>query len=118
LQRTTNNKRSLITHITLDNKVTTLINVFVVANAEAQDQLIELLEEATEKVMKHLPGFISANIHRSLDGTHVVNYAQWSDKKSFENMLKNVEAKKHMEKAFELSQPTPHLYEIVSIYHA
>jgi hypothetical protein len=33
-------------------------------------------------------------------------------------MLKNVEAKKHMEKAFELSQPTPHLYEVVSIYHA
>jgi hypothetical protein len=24
-----------------------------------------------------VPGFISANLHTSLDGTRVINYAQW-----------------------------------------
>ena len=47
----------------------TLINVFSVDSGR-QDQLIQLLYEATEKDQ---PGFVSANIHKSLDGTRVVN---------------------------------------------
>ncbi len=42
--------------------VATLINVFTVS-PERQPQLVEILEEATEHVMRHLPGFRSANIH-------------------------------------------------------
>ena len=33
--------------------------------------------------MQHLPGFISASIHRSLDGTKVINYAQWRSQADF-----------------------------------
>ena len=29
--------------------------------------------------MARQPGFISVNLHRSKDGTHVVNYIQWTD---------------------------------------
>ena len=54
--------------------ILTLINVFTVA-PEKQRELIDLLVEATQQTMRHLPGFISANIHRSLDGHKVVNYA-------------------------------------------
>jgi heme-degrading monooxygenase HmoA len=73
----------------------TLINVFTVA-PDKQDELVRLLSEATEKAMKRLPGFVSANIHKSLDGTRVVNYAQWRSKDDFEAMLKNPEAAPHM----------------------
>ena len=27
--------------------------------------------------MQHLPGFVSASIHKSFDRTKVINYAQW-----------------------------------------
>jgi hypothetical protein len=59
---------------TIRKDVVTLINVFAV---EPQDQqrLVDLLIEATEKTMKGLPGYVSANFHRSLDGRHVANYA-------------------------------------------
>jgi hypothetical protein len=57
-------------------EIFTLINVFSVA-PDQQQQLANLLIEATEHTMRHLPGFISANIHNSFDGRHVVNYAQW-----------------------------------------
>lgn len=67
--------------------------------------------------MKHQPGFISANIHRSLDGVRVVNYAQWKSKEAFENMLQNPEAQRHVNEASGLSQPEPHLYQVVSVYH-
>ena len=52
----------------------TLINVFTVA-PENQQALVTLLIDAAQHTMKHLPGFVSANIHRSLDGRKAVNYA-------------------------------------------
>ena len=51
-----------------------LVNVFTVA-PEQQAKLVALLVDATEQTMRHLPGFVSANIHRSLDCKKVVNYA-------------------------------------------
>lgn len=83
-----------------------------------QDKLIQLLHDAYEKVIKYLPGFVSANFHKSLDGTRVVNYAQWKSQEAFEAVLQNPEAKKHLEEAFKLSQPDPHLYKVVSVHHA
>ena len=62
--------------ISKDNNVVRLINVFTVEH-ENQQRLVDMLVEATEKTMKHVPGFVSATIHRSLDGIRVANYAQW-----------------------------------------
>ena len=54
-----------MTTISKDNRVVTLVNVFTVA-PENQQRLVEMLVEATEKTMKHVPGFVSANIHKSI----------------------------------------------------
>ena len=59
-----------------NRNILTLINVFTVA-PDKQQELVTLLIDATQQTMRRLPGFISANIHRSLDGKKVVNYAQW-----------------------------------------
>jgi len=94
----------------------TLINVFTVEPAR-QEELVKLLEEATEQVMRHLPGFISANLHRGLEGTRVANYAQWASREHFEAMLRNPEAQKHMRAAAALvSRFEPHLYEVASTH--
>jgi len=62
--------------------ILTLINVFTVKR-EDQQKLADLLIEATEQTMKQMPGFISASIHTSLDGTRVVNYAQCRTVRAF-----------------------------------
>lgn len=93
-----------------------LINVFDVDRA-AQHELVKLLEDATEKVMRHRPGFISANLHRSLDGTRVVNYAQWRSREDFEATMADPDAQKHMKRASELAHVTPHLYSAASVHH-
>lgn len=67
--------------------------------------------------MQNLTGFVSANIHRSLDGVRVVNYAQWKSKEAFEDMLKNFAAQKHMNEALSVSSSEPHLYQVVSVYN-
>jgi hypothetical protein len=56
--------------ITENDDVVTLINVFTVA-PEDQQHLVDVLVDATQAVMRHQQGFISANIHRSLDGTEL-----------------------------------------------
>jgi quinol monooxygenase YgiN len=89
----------------------TLINVFTV-EPEKQQKLITLLIEATEQTMKHMPGFVSANIHRSLDGKKVVNYAQWESLAAFEAMRKNPNAIPHMQAAAALAQFEPILCEV------
>ena len=74
----------------------TLINIFEVNDESAQQELVDLLGEATEQVMRHRPGFISANLHTSLDGTRVVNYAQWRSREDFEATMADPEAQRHM----------------------
>jgi quinol monooxygenase YgiN len=94
-----------------DKKVVTLINVFTVERAN-QQKVLDLLVNATEKTMKNLPGFVSASIHKSLDGVRVVNYAQWRSQADFEAMTKNPEAQAHMKPLMETANSDFHLYEV------
>jgi quinol monooxygenase YgiN len=94
----------------------TLINVFTVEPEQASE-LAELLGEATEKVMRHVPGFVSANIHVSTDGTRVVNYAQWASAEAFRAMQSDPTAAEHMAKAAALASSfDPHLYTVESVH--
>jgi quinol monooxygenase YgiN len=91
---------------------TVLINTFKV-EPEHADELVALLASATEETMRHLPGFISANLHVALDRKHVANYAQWRSRDDFEAMLKNEAAKVHMELAKSIASAfEPILYEL------
>jgi len=73
----------------------TLINTFEVEPSK-QQIVANILEEATEKLVKHLPGFVSATIHQSFDGKYVANYAQWESEIHFRSMTKNAEMQAHM----------------------
>ena len=98
--------------ISKDNNVITLINVFTVG-PDNQQRLADILIEATDKAMKYVPGFVSASIHRSFDGTKVVNYAQWRSREDFEAMMHNPEVRPHMEAAAALAEYTPILCKVV-----
>ena len=101
-----------MTTIAKDNDVVTLINVFTV-EPEHQQRLVDVLVEATQTVMRRQPGYVSANIHKSLDGRRVTNYAQWRSREAFEAMLKDPEAIVHREEASRIAEKfEPHLYEV------
>jgi quinol monooxygenase YgiN len=96
----------------------TLINVFTVAPEHA-DELAELLVIATDEVMRHVAGFISANIHVATDRTRVVNYAQWASAEAFGAMMNDPAAREHMDKAAQLAESfDPHLYTVESVHKA
>ncbi len=101
-----------MTRISRDQDVVTLINVFTLA-PEAQQRLVDLLVEATEEVVRKQPGYVSANIHRSLDGTRVTSYAQWRSRENFEAIFRNPDVMVHVREAEKLAMAyEPHLYEV------
>jgi quinol monooxygenase YgiN len=105
-----------MTVITAPATSATLINVFTVEPDRAHE-LAGILSAATDAVMQHLPGFISANIHVSTDGTRVVNYAQWASVADFEAMQQNPNAREHMGTAAALATSfDPHFYTVESVH--
>ena len=96
--------------------VVTLINVFTVA-PENQQRLLDVLTEATTAVVAGMPGFVSANFHRSLDGSRVTNYAQWRSREDMEAMLAHQAATDHRIEAAALAIAfEPHLYEVTAAF--
>ena len=63
------------TTIKKDARVVTSIEVLKVEPAH-QQELVDTMRQIAE-VLTRQPGFVSVNLHRSLDETHVINYVQW-----------------------------------------
>jgi heme-degrading monooxygenase HmoA len=105
-----------MTTIEQNSGYATLINVFTVEPDRAAE-LAALLHTATQEVMRHQPGFRSANIHLSTDGTRVVNYAQWDSPEAYRAMLADSTTQQHMADAAALAISfDPHLYTVESVH--
>jgi quinol monooxygenase YgiN len=95
----------------------TLVNVFDV-DAARQQELVDLLIEGTEKVVRHKPGFVSVNLLASKDGSRVVNYAQWRSQDDVSATMADPEVQGYARRAAELAKATPNVYSVVSVHHA
>ncbi len=93
----------------------TFINVFTVA-PENQGVLIKLLTEVTEQNVRHHKGFISASLHRSVDGKKVTMYAQWASVEDYESMRRNPGPAPALEKALQIATFDPGMYEVTQIF--
>jgi heme-degrading monooxygenase HmoA len=104
------------TTINPDTPLVTLINVFTVA-PEDQQRLITLWQHATDDIIRYVPGFISANIHASPDGTKVINYAQWETVETFNAMRQNPQASAQLKQLAQIGTPAPILCNVISVHH-
>lgn len=98
--------------LSLDNSLTTVIIIFQV-KPEQQQELIKAIKEFLETV-KTQPGFVSANLHKSIDGVKVANYAQWSSRSAFDAFRNNQKVQAKADRLFEFDTPDSHVYEIVA----
>lgn len=93
-----------------DKGVITQINVFTVP-PEHQQALVDLLIEAAGSV-RDVPGWISCSLHKSLDGTRVVNYAQCESHEAWEAVMAKLIAGGYLERNKALGSAAPGLYEV------
>lgn len=98
--------------ISNENKLVTLINVFEVEPAHQQELIATWID--FRKTVENEPGFLGAALHRSLDGTRVLNYAQWEQSADWQRFAQK------FGQDFARFQPLstridPHLYEVVDL---
>jgi quinol monooxygenase YgiN len=98
-----------------NRKLVTLINVFTVEPTN-QRQLLELLARATQTSVRHAPGFISASLHRGLDGTKVTMYAQWRSIEDYQAMRENPAPLPYLQQALAIAKFDPGMHEVVETY--
>ena len=101
---------SLMIAIRQSDNVVTLINVFSCEPAN-QQALVDAWIKATEERLGKLPGIISASLHKSKDGTRVVNYAQLKTSENWEKLLE-VGKSSYFAETGRFGRPDAHLYEV------
>ena len=115
----TSSEMLLSSTIEENSGILTMVNVLT-PQAGKQDEVVRQLDTAMATEMSSQPGFISANIHRSLDSDHVVVYAQWEDQSSVEAVGELIQSGNMpaMATVFSMAQPDFHPYEVVSVHSA
>lgn len=96
----------------LSNQRITLINVFTV-DPSNQQRLVDLLARVTDSVVSRAPGFLSATLHRSIDGTKVTMYAQWRSAEDYDAMRQDPAPLPFFEEALSIAIFEPGIYEVV-----
>ncbi|MBB5160734.1 hypothetical protein HNP02_000662 [Mycobacterium sp. AZCC_0083] len=91
--------------------IVTQINTFTVPEG-GQQALIDLLTEASE-FASATPGWVSASVHRSHDGTRVVNYAQSDGIDSALLVIKRLRDAGFLDRNSALGEAHPGLYDVV-----
>jgi heme-degrading monooxygenase HmoA len=83
--------------------------------ADNQDEVLNLMTERA-RFMASQPGFVSVNLHRSKDGSHVVNYVQWTNPEKLAAAHHSPEFRKKWPRFGELvNEAEPCLYDVILV---
>lgn len=95
-----------------DDGIVTQITT-VKMDPENQSEVLKLMTERA-RFMATQPGFVSVSLHRSSDGSHVVNYVQWTSRDKLTAAHHNPEFRNKWPRFGELVEDVePCLYEVV-----
>ncbi len=94
-----------------NTSVVTQINVFTVPPDRQQPPIDQLARATT--IASEVDGWISASLHRSLDGTRVVNYAQSVDEAAARQVIGHLIERGLIDANAAYGTAHPGLYEVV-----
>jgi quinol monooxygenase YgiN len=95
----------------------TFINTFRCQPSD-QDEVVRINVDIVEQVASKSAGFISASVHRSVDGTRVVNYLQWQSAGHLAAMQRSSEFQAIARRFAGLIEFEPHHCEVVHVAEA
>ena len=102
-----------MTQLDLENQLITVIVLFKV-KLRQQMALIDQVKQLFD-IAKQQPGFVSANLHRSLDEVKVANSAQWENAAALEQFRQRPETQALWQQLQNLvDEADSHVYEIVA----
>ena len=92
----------------------TFINTFR-CQPPNQDEVVRINVDIVDQVASKFPGFISAAVHRSADGTRVFNYLQWESAEHLTAMQRSPEFQAIARRFAGLIEFEPHECEVVHV---
>jgi heme-degrading monooxygenase HmoA len=98
--------------IVADARFATFINTFR-CEPHNQAEVVAINVDIVDQVASRFPGFISASVHRSTDGTRVINYLQWESAEHLAAMQRSSEFQAVAARLVGLIQFEPHQYDVV-----
>jgi quinol monooxygenase YgiN len=99
------------------NDIVTQITT-VKTTPDKQKEALQLMTERA-KFMAKQPGFVSISLHCSKDGSHIVNYVQWTNAEKLSAAHHNPEFRKKWPQFGALaSEIEPCLYDVVLVEEA
>jgi quinol monooxygenase YgiN len=107
-----------MTTIAENTGLVTSINVFTVEPSN-QQELLDILARATDTSVRDVPGFFSAALHRSVDGTKVTMYSQWKSAEHYQHyqsMRSNPVTSPYVERVLAIAKFDPGMYEVVKVF--
>lgn len=106
--------------VAAESQPLTMINVLTPKTGVSVDELAAKLARGLTDATSAFEGFLGAAVHRSLDDSVVVVYAQWEDQAAVDEAVRRIgsgDAPEHAE-AFGMSSPVFHPYEVVAVVPA
>ncbi|MGD1859042.1 MAG: antibiotic biosynthesis monooxygenase family protein [Leptolyngbyaceae cyanobacterium] len=99
--------------IDLENRLTTVIVLFRVQETQQAVAIAQIKQLFA--IAKQQAGFVSANLHRSLDGVKIANYAQWTSAAALEKFKALPEVQTRWTELQSLvEEADSHVYEVVA----
>jgi len=95
----------------------TAINVFTV-DPSNQQELVDLLAHATETSVRDVPGFVSAALHRSVDGSKVTMVAQWRSAAHYQRYqaMRSESGAAWVARVLAIARFEPGTYDVVQVF--
>lgn len=90
-----------------------VISTFTVAPGR-QRELLDLLRANAEEVLRHQPGFVTADLLAASDGTTVVNHARWTDAAAVRAMTADPAVRARMAPAWAIARPVVRQFTVAS----
>jgi DNA-binding CsgD family transcriptional regulator len=95
---------------TIKNHVSNILSKLGVTNRT------QAVARARALGLRHAPGFVSASLHRSTDGTKVTMYAQWRSVEDYQAMRQDPTPLPFLQEALAIARFDPGMYEVVQTF--
>jgi quinol monooxygenase YgiN len=100
--------------IVLGGPYATFINTFR-CDPQNQAEVVRINVDIVDQVASSFPGFISASVHRSTDGTRIIIYLQWESAEHLAAMQRSEKFREIGREFAGLIEFDPHRCEVVHI---
>ena len=93
----------------------TFVQIWEVGGPEAQQRWLAVMHESIH-ILQRQPGFVTMNLHTSIDGDRIAVYAQWASRETLEAAISDPAAIAAHDRMAKIGSSDGSLYTVESVY--